>query len=194
VLPLTQIAWGMSAREAGMVQAAFHLGYLTSLFIVGFIADHFGAKRAYITTGVAACISPWAFVLFADGFWSAVWLHAFTGLCQGGTYTPALALINDHVERSRRGRAMGFLIAGSSAGYVEASGGRLPAAIRQQYAAERVDRDADRQVDEEDPVPVERTRQAAAEQHARCFLRRRIGNSFATVARNARGCGVFRGR
>jgi MFS family permease len=117
VLPLTQVAWGMSARDAGIVQAAFHLGYLTSLFIVGFIADHFGAKRAYITTGIAACLSPWAFVLFADGFWSAVWLHAFTGLCQGGTYTPALALINDHVERPRRGRAMGYLIAGSSAGY-----------------------------------------------------------------------------
>ena len=117
VLPLTQAEWGLSSRDAGMVQAAFHLGYLTSLFIVGFIADHFGAKRAYITTGVAACLSPWAFVLFADGFWSAFWLHAFTGLCQGGTYTPALALINDHVERARRGRAMGYLIAGSSAGY-----------------------------------------------------------------------------
>lgn len=117
VLPLTQAQWGLSGREAGMVQAAFHLGYLSSLFIVGFIADHFGAKRAYITTGVAASLSPWAFVFFADGFWSAFWLHALTGLCQGGSYTPALALINDHVERARRGRAMGYLIAGSSAGY-----------------------------------------------------------------------------
>jgi MFS family permease len=71
---------------------------------------------------VAACLSPWTFVLFADGFWSAFWLHAFTGLCQGGTYTPALALINDHVERGRRGRAMGYLIAGSSAGYAIALG------------------------------------------------------------------------
>jgi len=117
VLPLTQAEWNLSGREAGLIQSAFHLGYCVSLFIVGFIADHFGAKRAYIATGVAACLSPWAFVLFADGFWSAVWLHAFTGLCQGGTYTPALALINDHVERERRGRAMGYLIAGSSAGY-----------------------------------------------------------------------------
>ena len=117
VLPLTQAAWGLSGKEAGMIQSAFHLGYLTSLFIVGFIADHFGAKRAYIATGVAACTSPWVFVLFADGFWSAFWLHALTGLCQGGTYTPALALINDNVERSRRGRAMGYFIAGSSAGY-----------------------------------------------------------------------------
>jgi MFS family permease len=117
VLPLTQEAWGLSGREAGMIQSSFHLGYLTSLFIVGFVADHFGAKRAYIATGVAAFASPWAFVLFADGFCSALWLHALTGLCQGGTYTPALALINEHVERSRRGRAMGYFIAGSSAGY-----------------------------------------------------------------------------
>jgi MFS family permease len=117
VLPLVQLEWGLSARQAGMIQAAFHLGYLTSLFIVGFIADHFGAKRAYITTGVAACVSPWLFVFFADGYTSALWLHALTGLCQGGSYTPALALINDHVARERRGRAMGYLIAGSSAGY-----------------------------------------------------------------------------
>src|SRR3954463_8185127 len=117
VLPLTQAEWGLSGREAGMIQSGFHLGYLTSLFIVGFISDHFGAKRAYLTTGVAACLSPWAFVFFADGFWSAFWLHALTGLCQGGTYTPALALIHDNVERERRGRAMGYLIAGSSAGY-----------------------------------------------------------------------------
>jgi MFS family permease len=117
VLPLTQAAWGLTARDAGLVQAAFHLGYLTSLFIVGFVADHFGAKRAFIAMGIAGFASPWAFVLFADGFWSAFWLHAFTGLCQGGSYTPALALINDNVERARRGRGMGLLIAGSSAGY-----------------------------------------------------------------------------
>ncbi len=117
VLPLTQVAWGLSGKEAGMIQAAFHLGYLTSLFIVGFIADHYGAKRAYLVTGIAAWTSPILFVLFADGFWSAFWLHALTGLCQGGTYTPALALINDNIARERRGRAMGFLIAGSSAGY-----------------------------------------------------------------------------
>lgn len=117
VLPLTQAAWGLSGKEAGLIQSAFHLGYLTSLFIVGFIADRYGAKRAYISTGIAAFASPWLFVLLADGFWSAFWLHALTGLCQGGTYTPALALINDNIERARRGRAMGYFIAGSSAGY-----------------------------------------------------------------------------
>lgn len=117
VLPLTQAAWQLPSRDAGLIQAAFHLGYLSSLFIVGFITDHYGAKRAWLATGIAAWASPFAFVAFADGFWSAFWLHALTGLCQGGSYTPLLALINDNVERARRARAMGFLIAASSAGY-----------------------------------------------------------------------------
>jgi MFS family permease len=117
VLPLTQAAWGLSGREAGLVQSAFHLGYLTSLFIVGFITDHHGAKRAWLATGIAAWASPLVFVAFADGFWSAFWLHALTGLCQGGSYTPLLALINDSVGRDKRARAMGYVIAASSAGY-----------------------------------------------------------------------------
>lgn len=117
VLPLTQQAWGLSGKEAGLVQSAYHLGYLVSLFVVGFIADHAGAKRAYLTSGVAAWVTPFLFVYFADGFWSALWLHALTGLTQGWLYTPALAMINDNVPRERRGRAMGMLIAGSSAGY-----------------------------------------------------------------------------
>lgn len=117
VLPLTQAAWGLSGKEAGLIQSAFHLGYLTSLFIVGFLADRYGAKRTYVLTGIAAWASSFFFVAFADGFWSAYWLHLFTGLCQGGTYTPVLAMLNDNVDKARRGRAMGFLIAGSSCGY-----------------------------------------------------------------------------
>ena len=54
VLPLTQAAWGLSGKEAGLIQSAFHLGYLSSLFIVGFLADHFGARRTYVLTGIAA--------------------------------------------------------------------------------------------------------------------------------------------
>ena len=122
VLPLVREDWGLSARDAGMIQGAFHLGYLASLFIVGFLADHFGAKRACLAAGVAGFLSPIAFVLFVDGFWSALWLHALTGLTQGGYYTPVLAMVNEHVSRERRGRAMGLMIAASSAGYALALG------------------------------------------------------------------------
>ena len=54
VLPLVREDWALSARDAGMIQGAFHLGYLASLFIVGFLADHFGAKRTCLTAGVAS--------------------------------------------------------------------------------------------------------------------------------------------
>ncbi|MFM9967152.1 MAG: MFS transporter [Burkholderiales bacterium] len=117
VLPLLREDWDLSARDAGMIQGAFHFGYLLSLFMVGLFADHFGAKRALLVTGVAGFLSPIAFVLLVDGFWSALWLHALTGLTQGAFYTPLLAMINEHVGRERRGRAMGYLIAASSAGY-----------------------------------------------------------------------------
>jgi MFS family permease len=122
VLPLVREDWGLSARDAGMIQGAFHFGYLASLFIVGFLADYFGARRAFLVTGVAGFLSPIAFVLLVDGFWSALWLHALTGLTQGGYYTPVLAMVNEHVERQRRGRAMGLMIAASSAGYAVALG------------------------------------------------------------------------
>ena len=122
VLPLTRAEWGLSASEAGMIQSAFHFGYLTSLFIVGFLADHFGAKRTFLLSSIAGWASPLLFLAYADGFASALWLHALTGLCQGGSYTPVLALINDNVARERRGRAMGMLIAASSAGYAVALG------------------------------------------------------------------------
>ena len=122
VLPLVREAWGLSARDAGLIQGSFHLGYLTSLFLVGFIADHFGAKRAFLVTGVAGFLSPLAFVAFVEDFRSAMWLHALTGLTQGGYYTPVLAMVNDSVERKRRGRAMGLMIAASSAGYALALG------------------------------------------------------------------------
>lgn len=120
VLPLTQAEWGLSSSQAGLIQSGFHLGYLLSLLGVGLLADHYGAKRTYVLSGIAAWISPFLFVFYAEGFHSAFWLHLLTGLCAGGSYTPALVLINDHVERARRGRAMGFLIAGSSAGYAVA--------------------------------------------------------------------------
>ncbi len=122
VLPLLREDWGLSARDAGMIQGSFHFGYLASLFIVGLIADQYGAKRALLVTGVAGFLSPIAFVFLANDFWSALWLHALTGLTQGGFYTPLLAMINQHVGRKRRGRAMGYIIAASSAGYALALG------------------------------------------------------------------------
>jgi MFS family permease len=117
VLPLVQADWGLTNREAGSVQSAWQLGFLISMFLVGFASDRFGARRTFVATGIAVAASPFLFVLFAHGFWSGYLLYGLTGLCTGGTYSPVLALIKEHTEQARRGRAMGFLLASSSASF-----------------------------------------------------------------------------
>jgi MFS family permease len=116
-LGLLKQDWGLSSAQAGLIQSAFHVGYLVSLFAIGFLADRYGAKRTFLATSVAACISGLAFSLFASGFISALLLHSLAGLCAGGSYTPGLTLIAERFPAVRRGRAMGYYLAASSLGY-----------------------------------------------------------------------------
>jgi MFS family permease len=109
--------WGLSSAQAGLVQSAWHVGYLLSLFAIGFLADRFGAKRTFLATSIAACASGLAFAVFADGFVSALLLHGLAGLCSGGSYTPGLTLIAERFPALRRGRVMGYYLAAASLGY-----------------------------------------------------------------------------
>lgn len=116
-IPLLTPAWRMSASEAGLVQSAWHAGYLISLFAIGFLSDRYGAKRVFIVSGTASSVSALTFALFADGFASAALLYGLTGLFSGGSYTPGLTLIAERFASARRGRAMGFYLAAASLGY-----------------------------------------------------------------------------
>ena len=117
LLPLLRAEWNMSAGEAGLVQSAWHVGYLTSLFVVGFLSDHFGAKRTFLIGNIFAAGSAMAFALATDGFVSALFLHGLLGLCSGSSYTPGLTLISERFGPQSRGRAMGFYLAAASLGY-----------------------------------------------------------------------------
>ncbi len=116
-LPLLTHDWGMSATRAGMVQSAWHLGFLVSLFAVGFLSDRFGARRTFLWSAAAASISALLFALFARGFLSGALLYGFAGLCSGGSYTPGLTLIAERFSPATRGRAMGAYLAAGSLGY-----------------------------------------------------------------------------
>ena len=116
-LGLLKHDWGLSSAQAGLIQSAWHAGYLVSLFAVGFLADRYGAKRTFLAASVAACASGLAFALFADGFASALLLHGLAGLCSGGSYTPGLTLVAERFPALRRGRMMGYYLAAASLGY-----------------------------------------------------------------------------
>ncbi len=116
-LPLLKTDWSMSASEAGLVQSAWHVGYLISLFAVGFISDHIGAKKAFLAGSILASLSALLFALLADSFVSGLLLYGLTGLCSGASYTPGLTLVSERFVAYQRGRAMGWFLAASSLGY-----------------------------------------------------------------------------
>jgi MFS family permease len=116
-LPVLKEDWGMTAGQSGLISTSFFLGFLVSLFVVGFLADRIGAKRTYLLTSVLAAASALAFALLAQDFWSAIILYGMTGLFSGGSYTPGLAILAQCFPSRGRGRAIGFYIASSSAGY-----------------------------------------------------------------------------
>ncbi len=107
----------MSAEQAGLIQSAYHIGFLTSLFAVGFFTDHFGARRTYLVSSVAAAASAVLFAFAANDFTSGLLLYGLCGLCSGGSYTPGLALIAQQQAGKQQGRAMGFYLAAASMGY-----------------------------------------------------------------------------
>jgi MFS family permease len=116
-LPLLTDDWAMSATQAGMVQSAWHLGFLLSLFAIGFVSDRFGAKRAYLWGGYGAGVSALLFAVYSSGFVSGALLYGLAGLCSGGSYTPGLTLIAERFGPATRGRAMGCYLAAGSLGY-----------------------------------------------------------------------------
>jgi len=116
-LPILLSEWDMSATQAGSISSAFMFGYAASLFVFAWLSDHFGAKRLFLLSAVLSAFSAMAFGLFARSYLSGLILYALAAATQGGLYTPAIMLFSERYEASRRGAAIGYLIASTSIGY-----------------------------------------------------------------------------
>jgi MFS family permease len=117
VLPLIMREWALSATAAGAIVANFTLCYAVSVFAFGWAADHFGAKRMVVASALAAAAASASFGFLAADWWSAMVLYGLVGLAHGGVYTPLIMVLADEIAPARRGNAMGWLIASTSAGY-----------------------------------------------------------------------------
>lgn len=117
LIPVLRPAWQMTAAQAGLVQSAWHAGYIVSLVVASQLSGRFGARRTFLGMGGAAGVSALIFALGAADFLSALALYGLAGLCAGGSYLPGLSLIAERFPPARRGRAMGAYIAAASLGY-----------------------------------------------------------------------------
>lgn len=117
VIPLITLDWALTATAAGAIVSSFTLCYAVSVFGFGWAADHFGAKRMVLVSALVAAATSATFGWLARDWASAMLLYGLVGLAQGGIYTPLIMVLSDEVPPARRGGAMGWLIASTSAGY-----------------------------------------------------------------------------
>ena len=116
-LPILLKKWDMSATQAGSVSSAFMIGYAASLFVSAWLADHFGAKRLFLLSAILSAVSALLFGFFARSYLTGLLLYGLAATTQGGLYTPAIMLFSDRYEPTKRGTAVGYLIASTSVGY-----------------------------------------------------------------------------
>ena len=110
--------WQMNATQAGIVQGVFTAAFAVSLLVSSVLCDRVGAKRVFNWATVLSALAAILFALFARSFETALVLMAVMGLSQGGTYTPAIMLVTANTPQHKRASAVGWVLAGMSAGYV----------------------------------------------------------------------------
>jgi MFS family permease len=116
-LPILLNKWDMSATQAGSISSTFMVAYAASLFVFAWLSDHFGAKRLFILSAVLSASSALVFGFFAHSYLTGLVLYALAATTQGGLYTPVIMLFSDRYDSSKRGAAVGYLIASTSIGY-----------------------------------------------------------------------------
>src|SRR4030065_660493 len=116
-LPVLQREWGMSATTGGSISSANQIAYAVSLVIFSSLADLWGAKRVYLGSMTAGAVSALFFAGFARDYYSGIVLYTLVGLSLGGSYTTGLMPLTERYATAKRGMAMGFFIASTSAGY-----------------------------------------------------------------------------
>jgi MFS family permease len=116
-LPILFSEWDMTATQAGSISSVFMVGYAASLFLFAWLSDYFGAKRLFILSAVLSASTALVFAFFARSYLTGLLLYGLAAITQGGLYTPAIMLFSDRYDSSRRGAAMGYLIASTSVGY-----------------------------------------------------------------------------
>ena len=111
VLPLLQTEWRLSNTEAGVIFAAYQVGYILAVAILSTLTDWVEPRRIYLAGALWAGLSGLAFPLWAQGGASALLLRTLAGIGLAGTYMPGMRLVAERFDASRRGFAMGCYIA-----------------------------------------------------------------------------------
>ena len=117
-LAVLEDAWGMTSTQAGVVQGVFTGAFALSMLATSILSDRIGAVRIFNVATVASAITAAAFAAFARSYESALATVALVAIAQGAAYTPSMLIASANAGADRKATAMGWVLAGMSAGYV----------------------------------------------------------------------------
>ena len=106
LLPQLMPRWSLTNTEAGWITAAFYGAYMLSVPVLVTLTDRFEAKSVYLFGVAATLVGHALFGTVVDGFWSAFWARALTGLGWAGTYMTGVKLLADQVDAKLMSRAV----------------------------------------------------------------------------------------
>lgn len=117
LLPRLVGPWGLTYSEAGWITSAFYGAYVVAVPVLVTLTDRFDPKLIYLGGVALTLVGHFAFGMWADGFWSALFARALTGAGWAGTYMTGLKLLADKVDgklmsRATAGHAASIGIAG----------------------------------------------------------------------------------
>lgn len=110
VLPILQPEWGLSNTEAGLIVAAYQVGYILAVAILSTLTDWVEPRRIYLASALWAGLAGLAFAFWAQDFLSALLWRTLCGIGLAGTYMPGMRMVAERFAEARRGFAMGCYI------------------------------------------------------------------------------------
>ncbi len=110
VLPTIADEWALSGTRAGIIFAAFQVGYLVAILPAGSFADRFPTRWVIAVGATGTGTFSLAFALLGTGFLSGSILRLFAGVCMAGVYVPGMRFVSDWYPTADRGKAMGLYV------------------------------------------------------------------------------------
>jgi sugar phosphate permease len=115
ILPAMKDGLGFNYTQLGLLGTGNFIGYLTMAIIGGFLAAHFGTRivitAALILMGITMILTG-----LSQSFGFAFFMRLLTGLGNGASYVPAMALGSAWFTMKKRGFATGIVSAGIGVG------------------------------------------------------------------------------
>jgi len=111
LIPTFQMKWGLSNTEAGWISGIYFAGYVAAVPVLSSLTDRIDPKKILLGSLALGGGASFAFALFAEGFWSAIFLRSLHGIGLAGTYMPGLKVLSDQTEGPSQSRYVSFYTA-----------------------------------------------------------------------------------